>query len=129
MADHANSIFFAGLAQGFQSQAIPSGSPVTDEHWKTALSLAKTKLYSYTRARPPSRTLVDPLAAFIDGVDQQGLNFVDAVKDAARKAEETKNLQAKAGRSAYVEGDTLNKEQIPDPGAWGVKTILDNLGL
>ncbi|KAH6915961.1 dihydroxyacetone kinase 1 [Coprinopsis sp. MPI-PUGE-AT-0042] len=123
------SIFFSGLAQGFQSQAISSGSVVTDEQWKTALSLAKKKLYSYTRARPPSRTLVDPLAAFIDGIDQQGSSFADAVKEAARQAENTKNLQAKAGRSAYVEGDTLNKEQIPDPGAWGVKTILDNLGL
>jgi triose/dihydroxyacetone kinase / FAD-AMP lyase (cyclizing) len=129
LADHPNSIFFSGLAQGFQSQAIPSGSTVTDEQWKTALSLAKKKLYSYTRARPPSRTLVDPLAAFIDGVEQQGLSFADAVKDAARKAEDTKNLQAKAGRSAYVESDTLSREQIPDPGAWGVKTILDNLGL
>jgi len=36
-------------------------------------------------------------------------------------------LEAKAGRSAYIEGDKLKREQIPDPGAWGIKIILENI--
>lgn len=85
------------------------------------------KLYTYTRARPPSRTLVDPLTAFIDTTSSEGKNFSDAVRAASEAAEATKNMEAKAGRSAYVEGDRLKQEQIPDPGAWGIKTILENL--
>lgn len=88
---------------------------------------ALDKLYTYTRARPPSRTLVDPLTAFIDATSSEGKNFNDAVRAASEAAEATKNMEAKAGRSAYVEGDRLKQEQIPDPGAWGIKTILENL--
>lgn len=53
--------------------------------------------------------------------------FAGAVKAAAEAAEATKELEAKAGRSAYVESDLLKKEKVADPGAWGVKTILENL--
>ncbi|TFK29675.1 dihydroxyacetone kinase 1 [Coprinopsis marcescibilis] len=124
------SIFFSGLAQGFQFQSIQSGSTATLEQWKTALGLALDKLFRYTRARPPSRTLVDPLAAFINAINLNSPNtFADAVTAAANAAEETKKLDAKAGRSAYVEGDALREQQVADPGAWGVKTILESLGL
>jgi len=47
-----------------------------------------------------------------------------AVKAAQEATEATRNLDAKVGRSAYV-GDTL--KDIPDPGAWGVKVILESL--
>lgn len=53
--------------------------------------------------------------------------FANAVVSAAGAAQRTKELEAKAGRSAYVEGALLKKEQVPDPGAWGVKIILENL--
>jgi len=56
-----------------------------------------------------------------------GNKYAESVAAAVKVAEATKDLKAKAGRSAYVEGDRLQKEQIPDPGAWGVKTILENL--
>ncbi len=49
------------------------------------------------------------------------------VKDASDAAEYTKNVKAKAGRSAYVDSSLLTKEQVPDPGAWGVRTILQAL--
>ncbi|CAL1715006.1 unnamed protein product [Somion occarium] len=90
------SIFFSALAQGLQSNRSPNTTSVDSTLWASAASSALTKLYTYTRARPPSRTLVDP-------------------------------LDAKAGRSAYVEGDRLKTERIPDPGAWGVKAILQAL--
>jgi dihydroxyacetone kinase len=49
------------------------------------------------------------------------------VKAAAEAAEATKNIDAKAGRSAYVEGARLKEQKVADPGAWGVKVILETL--
>ena len=95
----------------------------------SALTHALNRLYTYTRARPPSRTLIDPLAAFIDTVaaDASSEGIKRAVKEAGEAAEKTKDLEAKAGRSAYIEGELLKKERVTDPGAWGVKIVLENL--
>jgi dihydroxyacetone kinase len=120
------SIFFSGLAQGLQGKAPTSGE-VTSETWGQALSSALANLYTYTRARPPSRTLVDPLSVFIQTLVTSGNNFEESVAASVTMAEATRDFSARAGRSAYVEGDRLKKERIPDPGAWGVKTILENL--
>lgn len=96
--------------------------------WSSALTSALKKLYSYTRARPPSRTLVDPLAAFIEALAKNdGNDLAGAVRAASASAERTKDVEAKAGRSAYVEGDRLREQRVADPGAWGVKTILESL--
>jgi dihydroxyacetone kinase len=97
---------------------------VTQQMWGVALSFALAKLYTYTLARPPSRTLVDPLAAFVQGF-QSGL--ASAVNDAKNAAEATKDIDAKAGRSAYVESDRLKEERVADPGAWGLILILEGL--
>ena len=94
--------------------------------WSKALNTALDRFYGYTRARRPSRTLVDPLSAFVESfVSGESLN--EAVRAAAAAAEETRNIEAKAGRSAYVESESLKKEKVPDPGAWGVKLILEAL--
>jgi dihydroxyacetone kinase len=50
-----------------------------------------------------------------------------AVQAAAAAAEATKDVDAKAGRSAYVDSAVLKRERVADPGAWGVKTILEAL--
>ena len=55
------------------------------------------------------------------------VDVTGAVGAAADAALNTRDLEAKAGRSAYVEGDRFKNERIPDPGAWGVKTILQAL--
>ncbi|KAI0372718.1 dihydroxyacetone kinase [Pilatotrama ljubarskyi] len=121
------SIFFSALAQGLQ--AHHSGSQtLTPALWSAALTSALAKLYTYTRARPPSRTLVDPLATFIEALAKtEGADFADAAKAAGDAALKTRDLEAKAGRSAYVEGDRLKEERVPDPGAWGVKVILEGI--
>ncbi|TFK83140.1 dihydroxyacetone kinase 1 [Polyporus arcularius HHB13444] len=121
------SIFFSALAQALQANNA-GAQTVSPGLWSTALSSALTKLYTYTRARPPSRTLVDPLAAFIEKLaSTKGGDFAGAAKAAGDAALKTRDLEAKAGRSAYVEGDRLREEHVPDPGAWGVKVILENL--
>ena len=78
-----------------------------------------------TRARPPSRTLVDPLEAFIGALPKKGL--ASAADDAHAAAEKTKELVAKAGRGAYVNQEDLKSRQVPDPGAWGIWRIVDGL--
>ncbi|KAG6850559.1 hypothetical protein H0H93_011758 [Arthromyces matolae] len=121
------SIFFSGLAQALHSNTTRNGT-VSAESWSVALSSALDKLYTYTRARPPSRTLVDPLAAFVGELAKSsGKDLKSAVEAAAVSAEQTRDIEAKAGRSAYVEGDRLKKEKVADPGAWGVKVILESL--
>jgi dihydroxyacetone kinase len=45
-----------------------------------------------------------------------------AVELASAAADETAKIEAKAGRSAYIENKHL--QGIPDPGAIGVKLIL-----
>ncbi|KAF5336703.1 hypothetical protein D9758_015092 [Tetrapyrgos nigripes] len=125
------SIWFSALAQGLQQVAARDGvKEITRDVWVEALKGALEKLFTYTRARPPSRTLVDPLAAFVGALEkgQEG-SWKKAVEKAAEAAEKTRELEAKAGRSAYVEGDRLKEENVPDPGAWGVKIILEGLGL
>jgi len=53
--------------------------------------------------------------------------FAPAKLAATKAAENTQRLEARAGRSAYIRGDLLAQEHIPDPGAWGVKVIVDHL--
>ncbi|KAN0088501.1 Dak1 domain containing protein [Tylopilus felleus] len=113
------SIFFSSLAQAL---ARSSATVATTEVWSGALKSALTRLYTYTRARPPSRTLVDPLTAFVDALPA---GFEGAVKTAQDAAESTRDIEAKAGRSAYVEGEWLKEKKVPDPGAWGVKVIVE----
>lgn len=95
--------------------------------WSHAVSLARERLYTYTRARPPSRTLIDPLAAFVDAFSEYPSNLRAAVKKAAEAAEATQDIEARVGRSAYVDAERLKQERVPDPGAWGVKVILEAL--
>lgn len=114
-------IFFSSLAQAL---ACSSATVATADVWNSALKSALARLYTYTRARPPSRTLIDPLTAFVDALPAGLEGAVKAVQDAAEK---TRDIEAKAGRSAYVEGDWLKEQEVPDPGAWGVKVIIEAL--
>ena len=68
---------------------------------------------------------MDPLTAFVEALPSSG--FSQAVKASAVAAEAPKELEAKAGRSAYVGSELLKKEKVADPGAWGVKVILESL--
>lgn len=71
---------------------------------------------------------MDPLAAFIETLAKDPAHgYGAAVSAAAKAAVATKDIDAKAGRSAYVEGGRLKEKQVMDPGAWSVKVILDSL--
>lgn len=87
-------------------------------------------MYQYTRARPPSRTLIDPLSSFILTLSSSPsdpktlLSAFDAAKEAA---EATRDLDAKAGRAAYVDQDKIREAAVPDAGAWGVWKLLEGV--
>lgn len=49
------------------------------------------------------------------------------MKKAAEAAEATRDTEASVGRSAYVDAERLKQERVPDPGAWGIKVILEAL--
>ena len=119
------SIFFNGLASGLRSAAESLKSDTTTpEVWAEALVQARDTLYQYTRARTPSRTLVDPLEAFVNQFKAAPQDFPAAVKAATEAAAATVNYTAKAGRAAYVGREELQRQQVPDPGAHGVGVIL-----
>ncbi|WWC99517.1 dihydroxyacetone kinase [Kwoniella sp. B9012] len=119
------SIFFAGLGKALRDAANQGNKQTTPDVWSGAAKQALDTLYKYTRARPPSRTLVDPLEAFIASLPSKGLN--GAAEDAHKAADKTKELVAKAGRGAYVNQEDLKKREVPDPGAWGIWRIVDGL--
>lgn len=115
------SIWMNALAGGFTNAGSASLST-----WSDALSHALSNLCNYTNARPPSRTLMDPLFAFTETLAaSQDLNKSIQAADAA--TEHTKTIQAKAGRAAYVGQDQLKEANVPDPGAFGVTKILEGI--
>jgi len=92
--------------------------------------LALNTLYQYTRARPPSRTLVDPLSSFIltlSSASSDPKTLSQAFKAAKEAAEATRDLDAKAGRAAYVDQDKIRDAAVPDAGAWGVWKLLEGV--
>ncbi|KAJ9106007.1 hypothetical protein QFC19_003343 [Naganishia cerealis] len=119
------SIWTNALAAGFGTSSSQSA---TSAAWSSALAHALHTLYKYTSARAPSRTLIDPLAAFTEHFTQsQGKDFAGAVQEALKAAEHTRTIEAKAGRAAYVGQEALRGANVPDPGAWGVVKILQGI--
>ncbi|KAI5451888.1 hypothetical protein NCC49_001190 [Naganishia albida] len=116
------SIWTNALAAGFAPSTSADG-----DAWSRALSHALTTLYKYTSARRPSRTLIDPLAAFTEFLSEHKGDFAGAVQAALDAAENTRTIEAKAGRAAYVGQETLKEANVPDPGAWGVVKILEGI--
>jgi dihydroxyacetone kinase len=115
------SIWTNALAAGFaQSSTADAGA------WTRALDHALKTLYQYTSARRPSRTLIDPLAAFTEHLADKG-DLKGAIQAAVDAAEHTRTIEAKAGRAAYVGQETLREANVPDPGAWGVVKILQGI--
>jgi dihydroxyacetone kinase len=117
------------LAAGLAASSASASSPAaTSSVWAASISHALDTLYNYTAARRPSRTLIDPLAAFTEAFAAgSGGDFDAAFKAASEAAEETRNIVAKAGRAAYVGQEELKAQKVPDPGAWGVVKILEGV--
>ncbi|GAA6004485.1 hypothetical protein JCM10207_000748 [Rhodosporidiobolus poonsookiae] len=124
-------IGLSGLSKGLLQAAKEKGTEeATAEVWARGLELALNTLYRYTRARPPSRTLIDPLSSFIltFSSDPSSPGALDkAIAAATEAAEATRDLDAKAGRAAYVNQESIREAAVPDAGAWGVHKLLEGI--
>ena len=83
------SIFFSALAGAVRSE---------NDIYKSS-EIALNTLYKYTRARPPSRTLIDALDAFVR-VYSQTKDAKKGIEEAKTATDKGKNMEARAGRAA-----------------------------
>ena len=117
-----------GFGRG-RSRYVHSFSPRVTRRFTVVVvfQLALNNLYEYTLARPPSRTLIDPLSTFILtlSLSPSPTSLHDAFVSAKEAALATIDLEAKVGRAAYVDAESLREAKVPDAGAWGVWCILE----
>lgn len=107
-------IFLTALAASLASEpSIPK-----------ALKGALDQLLQYTRARVGDRTMMDTLIPFIDVLNGSG-NVEEALSKARAGVEGTKKMEAKLGRSTYL--DESATQGVPDPGAYGLLVILQGM--
>ena len=107
-------IFLSALAQSLS----------TAKNFPAALEAAQTHLLMYTRARLGDRTMLDCLIPFVDTWNSTG--DVKVALDAARKGVDgTKTLEAKLGRSTYL--NEFATQGTPDPGAYGLLQLLEGM--
>lgn len=101
-----------------------SHSLATEKSVPLALNGALEQLMKYTKARLGDRTMMDCLIPFVDDLSKSG-----DVKQSLQKAQEgvdgTKNLEAKLGRSTYL--DESATRGVPDPGAYGLFVLLEGM--
>lgn len=91
-----------------------------------ALSIALEQLLHYTRARLGDRTMLDCLIPFVETLNLTG-DVGKALDDAEKGVESTKNLEAKLGRSTYL--DESATKGVPDPGAYGLFVLLRGMSV
>lgn len=91
-----------------------------------ALSVALEQLLNYTRARLGDRTMLDCLIPFVEALKSSG-DVSKALEEAEKGAESTKNLEAKLGRSTYL--DESATRGVPDPGAYGLLVLLKGMSM
>ncbi|GME38634.1 RecF/RecN/SMC domain-containing protein [Neofusicoccum parvum] len=107
-------IFLSGLAGG-----LGGGEGVG-----AALEGALGVLLRYTRARRGDRTCLDALVPFVEAL-AAGEEEAVAVERAREGVEGTKVMEARLGRSAYL--DESATKGVPDPGAYGLLVLLEGL--
>ncbi|KAH7314174.1 dhal domain-containing protein [Rhexocercosporidium sp. MPI-PUGE-AT-0058] len=107
-------IFLSSLAQSLRD--TPS--------FAEALDGALESLLKYTRARLGDRTCLDCLIPFVETLKKTG-DSKKALVDAEKGVESTKKLEAKLGRSSYL--DESATRGVPDPGAYGLLMLLKGM--
>ena len=69
--------------------------------------------------------MLDALIPFVETLENTGGDVGKALDEASKGVESTKTLQAKLGRSTYL--DEKATIGVPDPGAVGVLVLLEGL--
>jgi len=107
-------IFISSLAQNlYDAPSFPD-----------ALQGALSHLLKYTRARLGDRTCLDCLIPFVETLKETG-DAKKALLEAEKGVESTKKLEAKLGRSSYL--DEAATRGVPDPGAYGLLKLLEGM--
>lgn len=101
-----------------------SSSLAATDSVAAALAVALKQLLNYTRARLGDRTMLDCLIPFVE-VLKSGGDVSKALEEAEKGVESTKNLEAKLGRSTYL--DESATRGVPDPGAYGLLVLLKGM--
>ncbi|KAG4427612.1 hypothetical protein IFR05_016904, partial [Cadophora sp. M221] len=107
-------IFLSSLAQSLQDSS----------NFAEALDGALESLLKYTRARLGDRTCLDCLIPFVETLKKTG-DSEKALGEAEKGVENTKKLEAKLGRSSYL--DESATRGVPDPGAYGLLMLLEGM--
>jgi hypothetical protein len=89
-----------------------------------ALQGALDSLLKYTKARLGDRTCLDCLIPFVETLRETG-DSEKALEEAEKGVETTKKLEAKLGRSSYL--DEASTRGVPDPGAYGLLMLLEGM--
>jgi len=89
-----------------------------------ALQAALEQLMKYTRARLGDRTMMDAVIPFVDTLNRSG-DVGKAIAEAKKGVEGTKKMEAKLGRSTYL--DESATQGVPDPGAYGLLILLEGM--
>lgn len=101
-----------------------AGSLARESSIPKALKAALEQFFDYTNARLGDRTMMDALIPFVDTFADSG-DVQQALKKANEGVEGTKTMQAKLGRSTYL--DEKATQGIPDPGAYGLYVLLNGM--
>ena len=105
------SIFFTAAGRDFESN---SSMP-------TALQAGLAQMMAYGGAKPGDRTMIDALHPALEAWGRDG--FVAAIEAAKAGAEATVAMtSAKAGRSSYLNSDSLSGTK--DPGAYAIEVVF-----
>ena len=101
-----------------------AASLASEDSFPKALKGALDQLLQYTRARVGDRTMMDTLIPFVDVLSGSG-DVHEALSQAKTGMEGTKKMEAKLGRSSYL--DESATQGVPDPGAYGLWIILQGM--
>ncbi|EKD15396.1 uncharacterized protein L3040_001763 [Drepanopeziza brunnea f. sp. 'multigermtubi'] len=107
-------IFLSSLAQHLRHAST----------FPAALAGALESLLRYTRARLGDRTCLDCLIPFVETLKATG-DSKKALSEAGNGVEGTKMLEARLGRSSYL--DESATRGVPDPGAYGLLVLLEGM--
>ncbi|CAF0712597.1 unnamed protein product [Brachionus calyciflorus] len=133
------SLFMSSAAKAFSLKSLNTRRERDHyfwvELWKNALRMGLDAVEEYGRAKPGQRSIVDPLSAlnnFLNDylesyeskkMDTKGIlkQIVDVVYNSA---ESTARMKPRVGRASYVDISLINS---PDAGAMGISSIFTSI--
>lgn len=118
-------IFLNAVANRLTDITTSSSTTAVSDLIRKSLQGGLEELCRYTPARIGHRTLMDALIPFVNTFASSSNSLEDAIAEARKGAESTRQMAAALGRASYVGQDRFDEEGgIPDPGALGVVSIL-----